>query len=79
MNVGHELVGVSGDNRKGANPFARRGLLPVFPDPGNRERRAILHGDRIRLPDAPLDCLPFEKAVHRYDAPPPAISLAERG
>src|ERR1700740_1904911 len=34
---------------KSPNPFARSRLLPVLPDAGDAERRAILHSDRIRL------------------------------
>jgi hypothetical protein len=64
VNFGHERVGIGGDDRKGADPFARRRLLPVLPNPRNAERRAVLHGDRVGLLRLlRLDRLPLEEAV----------------
>src|SRR6266516_5228487 len=42
------------------------GVFPVLPQPGNAERRAVLHGDREWLFCLlPLDCLPLEEAIGR--------------
>src|SRR5262245_3302451 len=49
MNVDHQVVGIGGDNCKGPNPFARSGLLPVLPNAGDAEGRAILHRYRVGL------------------------------
>jgi hypothetical protein len=37
MNVGHKLVGISGDDHKSAGPFTGTRVLPIFPDTGNAE------------------------------------------
>src|SRR5262245_32916955 len=80
MNVGHELVGVGGDDCERPNPFARSRLFPVLPNPGKPERRAVLHGDRVRLPRLlALDRLPFEEPVHRHDAAAYSVGIAKRG
>src|SRR5262245_24873096 len=80
MDVGHELVGIGGDDRERPNPFARRRLLPVLPNPGKSERRAVLNGDRVRLLGLlTFDRLPFEEPVHWHDAAAPSVGIAERG
>jgi hypothetical protein len=80
MNVGHELVGVGGDDCERPNPFARRRLFPVLPNPGKPERRAVLHGDRVGLLRLlALDRLPFEEPVHRHDAAAHSVGTPERG
>src|SRR5215813_5310075 len=80
VNLGHELVGVGGDDGERPNPFARSRLFPVLPNPGKPERRAVLHGDRVGLLRLlALDRLPFEEPVHRHDAATHSIGIAERG
>lgn len=65
MDVGDQLIRDGGDDRKGSNLFGRSRLLPVFPNAGETERRAVLHGNRVRLLCfLPLDRLPLEKPVH---------------
>src|SRR5262249_5851847 len=58
---------------------ARSRLLPVLPNAGDAEGRAILHRYRVGLlclltPDRP----PFEEAVHWYNAAALAVRIAER-
>src|SRR5262245_11857251 len=79
MNVGHQLIGIGGDNCKCPNPFARNRLLPVLPDAGDAEWRAVLHSDSVGLFCLlPLDRLPLEEAVHRHDTAAPAIGIPKR-
>src|SRR6516225_11461802 len=80
MNVGHQLIGIGGDNCKSPNPFARSRLLPVLPDAGDAERRAVLHSDREGLLCLlTLDRLPLKETVHRHNAAALAVRIAERG
>src|SRR5437660_1722047 len=76
VDVGDQLIGIRGDDRKGPNPFARSRLFPVLPNAGDAERCAIFHGDRVGLlrPLA-LDRLPLEEAVHRHDAAALAVGI----
>src|SRR6266516_2195718 len=55
-----------------------------WPDPSNSpttsdpERRAVLHGDGIRLLcSLALNRLPLKETVHRHDAAPPDIGVPE--
>src|SRR4029077_6307958 len=67
-------------DREGANPLAGGRVFPVLPQPANTERATVLHGDGIGLFGLlSLDRLPFEEAIDRHDAPPPAIGVAEGG
>src|SRR5262249_22040171 len=51
-----------------------------LPNSRKPERRAVLHGDRVRLLRLlTLDRLPFEEPVHRHDAAAHSIGIAERG
>src|SRR5262249_680797 len=78
--VGNQLIGIGGNDCKRPNPFARSRLLPVLPDAGDAEWRAILHSDRIRLlRRLTLDSLPLEETVHRHNAAALAVRIAERG
>ena len=78
MDFGNESVGIGRDDRKGTHPFARRRLLPVLPDTGDSERRAVLHCDSVGLLRLlPFDRFPFEESVHRQDAAASTVSIAE--
>jgi hypothetical protein len=71
-------IGICGDDCERAKPFSRFGIFPVLPNACDTKRRAILHGDGIRLlRSLSLDCLPIEAAIHRHDAASLPISLAE--
>ena len=78
--VRDKRIGVRGDDCERAKPFSRFGIFPVLPNACDTKRRAILHGDGIRLLRCPsLDCFPLEEAIHRHDAASLPISLAEAG
>ena len=49
MDIGYQLISIGGDDRKRADPLARTRLLPVLPNAGDPEWRAVLHGDGIGL------------------------------
>jgi hypothetical protein len=50
MNVSHELVGISGDNCKGPNPFARSRVVRVYDVDGNLLGSARLRpGDDVEV------------------------------
>jgi len=69
MDLGDELIGVGSDDRKRPNPLTRAWLLPILPNTGDPEWRAVLHGDGIGLlGPLSLDGLPLEEPVHRKDA-----------
>src|SRR5215475_10678321 len=79
MDVSHQLIGIGGDDCKSPNPFARKRLLPVLPDAGDAEWRAVLHSDSVGLFCLlPLDRLPLEEAVHRHNAAAPAVRISKR-
>src|SRR5262249_39516976 len=78
MDIGHQLIGISRNDCKSANQFARNRLFPVLPNPRKSERCAVLHGDRVGLfRPLTLDRLPFEKAIDRHDASASAVRIAE--
>src|SRR6516165_7856475 len=79
MDVSNQLIGIGGDNCKSPDPFVRSRLLPVLPNSGDAERRAVLHSDSVWLlcPLA-LDRFPLEEAVHRHDAAAPAVGIPKR-
>ena len=57
------------DDCKSPNPFARNRLLPVLPDAGDAEWRAVLHSDRVTLLCLlTLDRFPLKETVHKYNA-----------
>src|SRR5215207_3610485 len=76
MDLRDELVCGHSDYRDGAGPLAGSWVLPVFPDAGDAEGRAILHRDRIRLLSTARSP-PFEEAVNRQDATAPCIGIAK--
>src|SRR5262249_1431497 len=79
MDVGHQLVGIGGDDSERPNPFARSGLFPVLPNAGDPEWRAVFHCDGVGLLRLlPFDRFPFKETVHRHDAAALAVRIAKR-
>ena len=78
VNYADQLVGVGRDDCEGAYPLAGSLVFPVLPQPAEAERAAVFHGNRTRLLGLlPLERLPLEEAIDRYDAAPPRVGVAE--
>src|SRR5207247_6999792 len=79
MYLADQFIGGNRDDRERPDPFVPDRGLPVLPQPGDAERRAVLHrnGEGL-LSLLPLDRLPLEEAVDRQDAPPPSVCISER-
>ena len=80
MNRPHEIVGGTGYDGKGPDPFIRFRWLPILPDARQCKRFAAL------LPDGigafwldPLDRLPLKEAVYGDEASPSSVGIPECG
>src|SRR5215211_1977026 len=70
-----KFVGRRSQQRERANPLPLR-ALPVLPYPGDAERRAVLHRDRVGLLPA-LSRHPFIEPVDRQDAAAQPVAVPE--
>ena len=48
VDLGDELVGLTGYDCAGVQPLLSRGIFPTFPETGKNEGRIVFHPDRIR-------------------------------
>ena len=49
VDLGHQFVEHRCDNRESTNPFAGGRVFPVFLQPAEAKRTAVLHGNRVEL------------------------------
>jgi hypothetical protein len=62
VDLGDELVGLTGYDCAGVQPLLSRGIFPTFPETGQNEGRIVFHPDRIRDFSSD-DLLPFVETV----------------
>ena len=75
-----EIVGRTGDDSEGANPFLRLGMPPVLPDTRQGERLTAFLPDGIRsLGLYTFNRPPLKKTVNRDEASASSIGVAEGG
>src|SRR5689334_11919789 len=73
-----EIVGRTGDDSKGANPFPSIRMPPVLPDARQGERLTAFLPDGIRsLGLHTFNRLPLEEAIHRDKASASFVGVAE--
>ena len=77
MDRSDQFVGWSGQDSEGADPFPLW-VLPILPNSGDAEGRAILHRDRVRLLASPRRS-PLIKCVDGQDTSSPLVGIAEGG
>ncbi len=76
MDARHHFICRGCQDTERPHPFTSSRVAPVFPQPGDPERRAVLHGNDIGLLAA-LARLPLVKAVNRKNAAAGSVSVAE--
>ena len=78
MNLRDQLVRRHGEDNEGANPLAALRMMPVLPQAGDSEGRAVFHRHGVGLfcPRA-FGRAPLEETINGHDAAALCISRAE--